>query len=327
MFFNEEMTNDLTKIANGFNNYFSNVAENIRSLEFTDYLKNPSEKIFHFESADSQEILLLIDSIETNKATGPNRIPNDILKLINLSFATGIYPTNLKVAKVIPTFKNKGDLLLVSSYTPISLLPNINKIFEKIVYKRIYSFLYRQNCLYELKYGFRAKHSTNHALFGLTKKRKENHLIVENFACGVFEHYGIKGVANNWFGSYLTGRTQYTSVNGFDSEYRDMKYGVPQGSVLGPLLFLIYIYDLHNAIKFRTVHQFADDTNLLISNESIKTVQTQINLDLTYLVKWLNANKISLNASKTKVLIFRHQNKPIMHRYIFSLHYLQTSTQ
>ena len=93
-----------------------------------------------------------------------------------------------------------------------------------------------------------------------------------------------------------------------------MKYGVPQRPVLGPLLFLIYINDLHYAIKFSTVHQFVDDTNLLISNESIKTVQTQINLDLKYLVKWLNANKISLNASKTKVFIFSHQNKPIMYR-------------
>ena len=127
------------------------------------------------------------------------------------------------------------------------------------------------------------------------------------------EHYGIKGLANNCFRSYLTGRTQYTSVNGFDSEYRDMKYEVPQRSVLGPLLFRIYINDIHNAVKFSTVHQFADDTNLLISNESIKTVQAQINLDLKYLVKWFNANKISLNASKTKVLIFRHQDKPIMY--------------
>ena len=90
-----------------------------------------------------------------------------------------------------------------------------------------------------------------------------------------------------------------------------MKYGVPQGSVLGPLLFLIYINDLHNAIKFSTVHHFADDTNLLVSNVSIKTIQTQINLDLKYLCNWLKANKISLNASKTEVLIFRH-NKPLI---------------
>ena len=93
-----------------------------------------------------------------------------------------------------------------------------------------------------------------------------------------------------------------------------MKYGVPQGSVHGPLLFLIYINDLHNAIKFSTVHHFADDTNHLVSNSCIKKIQDQINLDMKYLCKWLKANKISLNASKTKVLIFRHQNKPIMYR-------------
>ena len=90
-----------------------------------------------------------------------------------------------------------------------------------------------------------------------------------------------------------------------------MKYGVPQGSVLGPLLFLIYINDLHNAIKFSTVHHFADNTNLLVSNSCIKKIQDQINLDLKYSCKWLKTNKISLNASKTEVLIFRHQNKPI----------------
>ena len=169
-------------------------------------------------------------------------------------------------------------------------------------------------------------------MLSLTEKIREA-LDNGKFACGVFidlqkafdtvdhfillkklEHYGIKGIANDWFRSYLTDRTQITSVNGFVSEYRDMKYGVPQGSVLGPLLFLIYINDLHNAIKFSTVHHFADDTNLLISNVSIKTIQTQINLDLKYLCKWLKANKISLNSSKTEVLIFRHQNKTIAYR-------------
>ena len=127
--------------------------------------------------------------------------------------------------------------------------------------------------------------------FALQKKRES--LDSGKVSCGIFidlqkafdtvdhsillkemEHYGIKGLANNWFRSYLTGWTQYTSVNGFDSEYRDMKYGVLQGSLHGPLLFLIYINNLHNAIKFSTVHQFADDTNLLISNESIKTTNS-----------------------------------------------------
>ena len=172
---------------------------NIKSqgVDFTDYLKNPTESTFHFESADSQEILLIIDSLENNKAVGPNSIPTDVLKLlknnicyplkeiINLSFATGIYPTKLKEAKVIPIFKNKGDSLLVSNYRPISLLSNINKIFEKIVYKRLYSFLERLNCIYELQFGFRAKHSTNHALLSLTEKIREG-LDSGKFACGVF---------------------------------------------------------------------------------------------------------------------------------------------
>ena len=230
-----------------------------------------------------------------------NNICYPLKEIINLSFAIGIYPTKLKEAKVIPIFKNKGDSLLFSNYRPISLLSNLNKIFEKIVYKRLYSFLDRLNCIYEFQFGFRARHSTNHALLSLTEKVREG-LDGGKFACGVFidlqkafdtvdhsillrklDHYGIKGIANDWFRSYLTDRSQYTSVNGFDSERRDMNYGVPQGSVLGPLLFLIYINDLHNAIKFSTVHHFADDTNLLITNVSIKKIQIQMNLDLNFL--------------------------------------------
>ena len=229
--------------------------------------------------------------------------------------------------------KNKGDPLRVSNYRP-SLLSNVNKIFERIVHKILYSFLNKYNCIYELQFGFRASHSTNHALLSPAEKIRE---ALDSkggkFARGVFidlqkafdivdhsillkklEHYGIRGLANQWFRSYLTGRTQFTSGNGYDSEIRNMKYGVPQRSVLGPLLFLIYINHLHNAIKFSTVHHFADNTNLLVSNSCINKIQDQINLDLKYLCKLLKANKISLNASKTKVLIFRHQNKLIMYR-------------
>ena len=300
--------------------------------EFSNFLKTTNDNFFLFQSADSLEILLIIDSFDNNKSSGPNSIPTDVLKLIknnichplkeiiNLSFSTGIYPTQLKLAKVIPTFK---DPLLVSNYRPISLLSNVNKIFERIVHKRIYSFLNKYNCIYE-QFGFRAQHSTNHALLSFTEKIRE---AMDNkggkFACGVFidlqkafgtidhsillkkfKHYGIRGLANQWFKSYLPSRTQFASVNGYVSATRDMKYGVPQGSVLGPLIFLMYIDDLHNAIKFSTVHHFADNTNLLVSNSCINGCKC----------KWLKANKISLNASKNKILIFRHQNKPIMYR-------------
>ena len=125
------------------------------------------------------------------------------------------------------------------------------------------------------------------------------------------DHYGIRGTAKDWFNSYLTNRVKFVSINGFNSTEEVMKFGVPQGSVLGPLLFLIYINDLHISLKYSKTRLFADDTNLLIKSKSLKQLQKHLNLDLRSLKKWLKANKIRLNASKTELLIFRHPNKPI----------------
>ena len=118
-------------------------------------------------------------------------------------------------------------------------------------------------------------------------------------------------MANNWFQSYLSNRKQFVTINQTNSDFQSNKFGVPQGSVLGPLLFLIYINDLHSTIKHCSTRHFADDTNLLIKNTSLKQLQKHLNFDLRQLVLWLKANKISLNTSKTELLIFRHPNKPI----------------
>ena len=109
------------------------------------------------------------------------------------------------------------------------------------------------------------------------------------------DHYGFRGVINDWFRSYLTGRKQKVVINGFESESKILAHGVPQGSVLGPILFLIYINDLHNCIKYCRTYHFADDTNLLNISKDYKTLQRQVNFDLFSLHKWLTANKISLN--------------------------------
>ena len=172
------------------------------------------------------------------------------------------------------------------------MLSNVNKIFERNVLKRLYYFHSKYNCIYELQFGFRAQHSTNHALRSLSEKIRE---ALDSkggkFACGIFidlqkafdtvdhsillrklEHYGIRGLANQWFKSYLPDRTQFTSVNGYDSEIRDMKYGVPQGPVLGPLLSLsieMTCIMLLNLVQFT----IADDTNLLVSSLCIKKNQ------------------------------------------------------
>ena len=126
-------------------------------------------------------------------------------------------------------------------------------------------------------------------------------------------YYGVRGKANNWFSSYLKNRTQFVTINGFNSELKEINCAVPQGSILGPLLFLIYINDsiFHYSIKFRKVHHFADYTNLINFNISIKVINKQVHKDLKTLSNWLNANKICLNVSKTELVLFRSVKKQL----------------
>ena len=333
-------------IAENFNSYFSTIASTIleeRKYEgnksFKDFLQSPLLNSLVFDLADEMEVLAIICNIKKNKATGPNSIPTQILhtirnviskpltKLINLSFTQGVHPDKLKISKTIPVFK-KGSQLKVSNYRPISLLSNINKIFEKVIFERVYGFLEKFEIIYHHQYGFRKKHSTNHALISITEKIR-NALDNNLFAVGVFvdfqkafdtvnhhilieklDHYGIRGCINKWFQSYLSDRKQFVSINGFNSKESNMEHGVPQGSVLGPLLFLLYINDLNLSIKNSLTYHFADDTNLLKIANSYKKIQKSLNIDLKNLVSWLLANKISLNKTKTEVIVFRKPRSP-----------------
>ena len=185
----------------------------------------------------------------------------------------------------------------------------------------------KYNCIYNLQFGFRDKHSTNHALIDITETIRSA-LDNDKTVCGIFvdlqkafdtvnheilieklNYYGIRGPANSWFKSYLNNRKQFVSINGFNSDTLNMPHGVPQGSVLGPLLFLIYINDLHLSIKHSKVYHFADDTNLLHINNSHKKLEKYLNFDLKYLHNWLLANKISLNCSKTELIFFHKPRK------------------
>ena len=114
-------------------------------------------------------------------------------------------------------------------------------------------------------------------------------------------HYGIRGVANNWFCSFLSDRMQFTSINRTQSDKRELKYSVPQGSVLGPLLFILFINDLHKVVEFSTVHHFADDTYMLLIQKSLKKMDSYINRDLKLVAEWIRANKLSLNTNKTEL--------------------------
>ncbi|MCH2405870.1 MAG: reverse transcriptase family protein, partial [Nitrosopumilus sp.] len=346
---NDVISSDPTEIANGFNNYFSNIAGklqkslHVQDQDFNSYLQERSDHSFFIQPTDKFEIFNIINSNIGNKSCGPNSIPYHILHLIkfniaqpladiiNLSFSTGKYIEKLKISKTVPIYKEKGDRLLCSNYRPISLLSNFKKIFEKLMHKRLYDFLEKQNSIFVKQFGFRKKHSTTHALTDLTEHIRQA-LDDNKFAAGIFidlqkafdtvdhkillkklDHYGVRGIANNWFQSYLSNRKQFVSIANTNSNIVNMEFGVPQGSVLGPLLFLIYINDLHSAIKYCTTRHFADDTNLLNVNDSLKQMRKHLNLDLRNLCNWLKANKISLNCSKTELIIFRHPNKPLLH--------------
>ena len=333
------------EISTKFNKYFTNIAEDIlkqRNYEgikaYSDYLSDPIPNSLSFEPTDNEEVLKIISQFKINKALGPMSIPSNIIpmikdiisdpiaKIANLSFLKGTPPDNLKLAKVIPIYK-KGSKLSTCNYRPISLLSNINKIFEKIIFSRVYSFSEKNKSLYNLQFGFRAKHSTTHALISITEQIRTA-LDNKRSACGVFvdfqkafdtvnhnillkklSHYGIRGPINDWFKSYLQNRKQYVSILGYDSPFLVLSHGVPQGSVLGPLLFLIYINDLHKAIKYSTVYHFADDTNLLRIDDNIDVIRSKMNKDLKRLYTWLLANKISLNVAKTEVIFFKKHSE------------------
>ena len=338
------------QISNFANKYYTNIAGDILkkrkykgNKHFKQFLKNPNTIKFLINHTDPQEVEDTIKDFDASKGVGPNSIPPKILKQIshliskplsdifNKSFHTGIFPSLLKISKINPIHK-KDSKLLISNYRPISLLSNLNKIIEKLMFKRLYAFLEQYKCIYDLQFGFRENHSTNHAIISIIQQIQDA-IKNNNFAIGVFidlqkafdtvnhsilleklNHYGISGISNTWFRSYLTDRQQFVSINGENSDLTITEHGVPQGSVLGPLLFLIYINDLHQCIHNSSSFHFADDTNLLYiptNKTRNKNIVRRLNIDLKSLNNWLMANKISLNSSKTELIVFRKNDVPM----------------
>ena len=210
-----------------------------------------------------------------------------LAKLTNRSFQNGVFPNILKITKVIPIFKSESRVAC-NNYRPISLLSNIGKIAEKLMHIRLHSVLETQNCFYPAQSGFQLNVSTNNALMSITENI-QTQLDEGKYCAGVFvdlkkvfdtvDHnillqkldcYGVRGIASEWFCSYLKKRKQLVSIENHMSSVKEILTGVPQGSVLGPLLFLIYIDDLHKSIRFSKTYDFADDTSIIQSNPSLE---------------------------------------------------------
>ena len=328
------------------NNFFVNVGPNtakevpkVPKILPENFLKNKNQFNLILAHISNEEVLEIIKSL-TNKATGPNSIPLNLVDevahlivfpschIINMSFLKGIFPDKLKIVKMVPLHKG-GSTQEVDNFRSISLLSIFDKIIEKIMHKRLYHFLELHNILFEKQFGFRKNNSTSYALMEITEKIKES-IDKGKFGCGIFidlrkpfdtvnhnillkklEYYGVQGTLLDWFRSYLTGRKQYVSYNGESSDLKPISCGVPQGSVLDPLLFSLYINDLLNISSKLKFFLFADDTNIYFESHDLVQLEKIVNKEFKKLYLWININRLSLNVSKTNFIIFHPYNKPL----------------
>ncbi len=226
-------------------------------------------------------------------------------RIFNGSFESGKIPDDLKIAKVIPIYKN-GDLSLVSNYRPISILPCFSKILERLVANRMYNFVEKYNILSPTQYGFRANYSTHLALIDLIDKisssldkslhtiglfldlSKAFNTIDHNILISKLNKYRIRGIALDWFKNYLSDRKQYVVWQETKSSFAPIRCGVPQGSILGPILFLIYINDICNSSKTLSFILFADDTNVFHSSNNLLEAIDTVNRQLCKISEWFN---------------------------------------
>ena len=235
-----------------------------------------------------------------------------VTHLIHISFKSGVFPSELKLAKVVPIFKSR-DSSSVNNYRPISVLSFFSKVFERVVFNCVLDFMCKNNVLYDYQFGFSQKHSAQHAVITLIDKihtsldngdiaitilldlKKAFDTVNHRILLQKLNAYGIRGNMLKWFESYLitgnTGRSQYDVYDGIKSDKYNVTCGVPQGSILGPLLFILNMNGICNVSEHLFIILYADDTCVLLSRKDLTMLITVINAELKSLSAWFRSNK------------------------------------
>ena len=316
------------------------------------FITRRTDQTFRFCHVTSKEIETLLRKIKRKKATGTDNLPANLLKysskaiaepltfIINLSLGTGVVPNDWKVARVLPLYKS-GSRSSLDNYRPISILPVISKIAEKVVHSQLIHFLELNNLLSNSQFGFRQNRSTEMATTIFTDDirqsvdkgnlvgavfidlRKAFDTISHSLLLSKLQSYGITGTELSWFTNYLFNRHCIVQFDSCISNSNPLTSGVPQGSILGPLLFIVFFNDIVDVIKHAKLLKYADDTVVYVASKDVSTINNLLTEDLRLLADWFDQNEllINLKKGKTECLLFGTRQKLAKRKDSFNVKY------
>ena len=328
-------------VPNKFINYFTSIADTlISNLPLTNtnpssYLINRTQNSFFMYPIDKKEIECAINDLKNN-GRGVHKISSSVLKqsksiisdilvfIFNLCITQGYFPTELKTGCLTPIFKS-GSKNDVCNYRPVCSLSPFSKIIERVTYNRMIDFIEKNNILSETQFGFRKGFSTEAAIIQFIDEIHKG-LNDRQYTAAVFmdlskafdvldheilklklEHYGFRGIFLDFILNFVKERKYFVSVNGLKSNTKTVTNGVPQGSTLGPLLFLLYVNDMNNSSRLLKFIQFADDTTTTYRGFNLDIVKETVENEIKKVLIWLASNKLIINIQKTHTMLFTNK--------------------